>query len=197
MTDMPAQDDALREYFARQYSPDWDGGYDVERFPSYGAHWRTLNAQWNERLDELGAYGAAAAEEAFMRARRREAVERPRRARSGIGATRSLSRLDELTRELPYVPVTTATWRRAASLWAAARNTGNVTAPPEALDGDVLVAAQALEESAVVLTNNTRHFESLSVAAVDWTAVPPGAVAVSRNGLRPRWARVVPERRPS
>ncbi len=89
-----------------------------------------------------------------------------------IGATRSLSRLDELTRELPYVPVTTATWRRAASLWAAARNTGNVTAPPEALDGDVLVAAQALEESAVVLTNNTRHFESLSVAAVDWTAVP-------------------------
>jgi len=89
-----------------------------------------------------------------------------------LGAARSLSRLDELTRELPYVPVTTATWRRAAALWAAARNTGNVTAPPEALDGDVLVAAQALEESAVVLTNNTRHFESLSVRAVDWTAVP-------------------------
>ena len=89
-----------------------------------------------------------------------------------LGATRSLSRLDELTRELPYVAVTTATWRRAAALWAAARNTGNVTAPPEALDGDVLVAAQALEESAVVLTNNTRHFESLSVTAVDWTEVP-------------------------
>jgi predicted nucleic acid-binding protein len=47
-----------------------------------------------------------------------------------------------------------------------------VTAPPEALDGDVLVAAQAIEESAVVLTNNTRHFESLSVPVVEWTAVP-------------------------
>jgi predicted nucleic acid-binding protein len=78
-----------------------------------------------------------------------------------LGATRSLSRLDELTRELPYVPVTTATWRRAAAMWAAARNTGNVTAPPEALDGDVLVAAQALEESAIVLTNNTRHFDEV------------------------------------
>lgn len=89
-----------------------------------------------------------------------------------LGATRSLSRLDELTRELAYVPVTTATWRRAAALWAVARNAGNVTAPPEALDGDVLVAVQALEETAVVLTNNTRHFELLSVTALEWTAVP-------------------------
>ena len=89
-----------------------------------------------------------------------------------LGATRSLSRLDELTRELPYVPVTTAIWRQAAALWAVARNAGNVTAPPEALDGDVLVAAQALEEIAVVLTNNTRHFELLSVTAVEWAAVP-------------------------
>lgn len=89
-----------------------------------------------------------------------------------LGATRSLSRLDELTRELPYVPITTATWRRAAALWAAARNAGNVTAPPEALDGDVLVAAQALEESAIVLTTNTKHFDWLSVKAVDWAAIP-------------------------
>lgn len=88
-----------------------------------------------------------------------------------LGATKSLSRLDELTHELPYIPVTTATWRRAAELWAVARNTGNVTAPPEALDGDVLVAAQAIEEGAVVLTNNTRHFESLSVKAVDLAAL--------------------------
>src|SRR5580658_1832410 len=77
-----------------------------------------------------------------------------------LGATRSLSRLDELTRELPYIPVTTATWRRAAELWAVARNAGNV-----------LVAAQALEENAVVLTNNTRHFESLSGRAVDLAAL--------------------------
>jgi predicted nucleic acid-binding protein len=35
-----------------------------------------------------------------------------------IRATRSLARLDELSRELRYVPVTTATWRSAANLWA-------------------------------------------------------------------------------
>jgi predicted nucleic acid-binding protein len=58
-----------------------------------------------------------------------------------LGAATSLSRLDELARELPYAPITTATWRHAAALWAAARNSGNVTTPPEALDGDVLVAA--------------------------------------------------------
>ena len=31
------------------------------------------------------------------------------------------------------------------------------TAPPEALDGDVLVAAQAVEEGATILTTNSRH----------------------------------------
>jgi predicted nucleic acid-binding protein len=103
-----------------------------------------------------------------------------------LGAVRSLSRLDELTREIPYVPITTATWRRAAALWAAARNAGNVTAPLEALDGDVLVAAQALEESAVVLTNNTRHFDSLSVKALDWpqVALPVAPSRCNRRGAR-------------
>jgi hypothetical protein len=47
-----------------------------------------------------------------------------------------------------------------------------VTAPPEALDGDVLLAAQAFEEAAVVLTNNARHFELLSVQAMEPSAVP-------------------------
>jgi hypothetical protein len=61
-----------------------------------------------------------------------------------LGAATSLSRLDELSRELPYAPITRATWRHAAALWALTRSTGKLTAPPEALDGDVLVAAQAL-----------------------------------------------------
>jgi predicted nucleic acid-binding protein len=89
-----------------------------------------------------------------------------------IGATRSLAHLDELTRELIYLPTTTATWRRAAALWAAARNAGNVTAPPEALDGDVLVAAQAHEESALIVTTNPKHFGALSASALEWTAIP-------------------------
>jgi predicted nucleic acid-binding protein len=89
-----------------------------------------------------------------------------------VGAAISLRRLDELTRELSYAPITTATWRHAAALWAVARNSGNVTAPPEALDGDVLVAAQALEEGAEIVTTNTKHFQALSVTAMEWQAVP-------------------------
>ena len=71
---MAEQEEALRAYFARQYSPEWDGGYDLDRFPSYGAHWRTLNARWNERLEELGAYGAEEEEEGAARARRGASV---------------------------------------------------------------------------------------------------------------------------
>jgi len=89
-----------------------------------------------------------------------------------IGATVSLDGLDELARELTYVPVTTATWRSAAALWAGARSRGLVTAPPEALDGDVLLAAQAFEEDAAIVTTNTKHFEALSVPAFEWHAVP-------------------------
>jgi predicted nucleic acid-binding protein len=89
-----------------------------------------------------------------------------------VGAAASLGRLDELSRELSYAPITTATWRRAAALWAVARSGGNVTAPPEALDGDVLVAAQALEEGAAIVTTNSKHFQALSVTAMEWQAVP-------------------------
>lgn len=85
-----------------------------------------------------------------------------------IGATRSLSRLDELGRELRYVPVTTATWRSAARLWAWVRRTGKTTAANDGLDGDVLIAAQAISEDAVVITTNVRHFEPM-VRAMHWS----------------------------
>jgi predicted nucleic acid-binding protein len=90
-----------------------------------------------------------------------------RRELHRIGAQRSLARLDELTRELRYVPVTTATWRAAARLWAMLRNAGVPTAASAGLDGDVLIAAQALAEDAVVITTNTRHFERV-VRAGSW-----------------------------
>jgi hypothetical protein len=66
--DRPHDDALLRTWFARQYSVDWDGGYDADRYPSYGAHWRTLDAHWNARLAALGAYAAAEAEESAVRA---------------------------------------------------------------------------------------------------------------------------------
>lgn len=90
-----------------------------------------------------------------------------------IRAPRSIAHLDELGRELVYLPVTTATWRTAARFWATQRQTGRVTAPPDALDADVLIAAQALSEDAVVVTSNPRHFEGLA-RALEWRDVPAG-----------------------
>ncbi len=70
VADVPGTDEALRDFFARQYVPGWDGGYDVDRYPSYGDYWRKLDSGWSQRLEELGAYEAAEREEAHCRAAR-------------------------------------------------------------------------------------------------------------------------------
>jgi predicted nucleic acid-binding protein len=88
-----------------------------------------------------------------------------------LGSHRSLARLDELTRELRYLPTTTATWRTAARMWADLRRAGRVTG--DDLDGDLLIATQALEETAAVITANKKHFESVVDARV-WNDVPLG-----------------------
>ena len=89
-----------------------------------------------------------------------------------IDARRSLDRLDELERELRYVPVTTVVWRAAARLWAVGRRAGRPTADAASIDGDVLLAAQARAEDAVIVTTNPRHFELFAQACL-WTEVGP------------------------
>jgi predicted nucleic acid-binding protein len=91
-----------------------------------------------------------------------------------INSRQSLRRLDELTRELRYVPVTTATWRATARLWAEQRRAGRPTG--DGLDGDLLLAVQAREELAAVVTLNEKHFAGL-VDVLSWTAVPMSAPA--------------------
>ena len=86
-----------------------------------------------------------------------------------IDSRRSLRRLDELGRELRYVTISTSTWRVAARLWAATRRAGAPTG--DGLDADLLVAAQAIEERAVVVTDNPKHFEGL-VGTTRWSDVP-------------------------
>ena len=54
-----------------------------------------------------------------------------------------IQRLDDWKSRLEYQPLTTATMLKAAEFWAEARQTGKPTASPEALDGDVILAAQA------------------------------------------------------
>lgn len=71
----------------------------------------------------------------------------------------SLNKLDRLGALLDYAPLTTSMVRMAAQMWADARAAALPTASSKALDGDVLLAAQAKELDAVVLTDNRRHLE--------------------------------------
>lgn len=81
--------------------------------------------------------------------------------------SRSLARLDQLKQTLVYAPITTDVMLKAAELWADARKRGKPTADPKELDGDAVLAAQALELEAVVATENVGHL-SLFVEAKDW-----------------------------
>ena len=80
--------------------------------------------------------------------------------RSGHGE--SVIRLDDLERVLVYVPITTAIMLRAAELWARMRNLGLPTAEEASLDGDVILASQAMDVErsdgeTVVVTDNVGH----------------------------------------
>ena len=93
------------------------------------------------------------------------------------GATASLQRLDQVKAGLEYDPITTAVMLRAAELWAAARRAGRPTAPPEALDGDCLLAAQALlaagpGDVVTVATDNVGHLARF-VDAQPWETIAP------------------------
>src|SRR5690242_5187740 len=61
------------------------------------------------------------------------------------GKSAGLGRLDALKRLLTYAPITTAVMLRAAEFWAAARNAGRPAADDSSLDGDMILAAQAVE----------------------------------------------------
>ena len=62
------------------------------------------------------------------------------------GSDQAVDRLDDLyAHPARYLPINTAAMRTAANLWAQARRRGQPTAHDKALDGDVVVAAQAIE----------------------------------------------------
>jgi predicted nucleic acid-binding protein len=88
---------------------------------------------------------------------------------------RGIVKLDQFKIELGYLPLTTATMILAADLWAEARKLGKPSASDEALDGDVILAAQAIllqnaGHQVVVATTNTKHL-SLFVDARLWDAI--------------------------
>lgn len=68
-------EDLTKAFFSGIYPPDWDGGYDVDRYPSYGPDWRNSSRPAVARLGALGVYELAAAQEAFTRSRWRSRTE--------------------------------------------------------------------------------------------------------------------------
>jgi hypothetical protein len=64
---------------------------------------------------------------------------------------------------------------KAAELWARARNAGKPTADNKSLDGDAILAAQAVlvasyGHEVIIATSNTKHL-SLFADARDWQSI--------------------------
>jgi toxin FitB len=91
------------------------------------------------------------------------------------GKQKSINRLNKLS-QICLIPLTPETMRKAAELWAWVRNQGKPTASNESLDGDVILAAQAILQlksfdQVIVVTTNLKHisrFESEGICVVDW-----------------------------
>jgi toxin FitB len=96
--------------------------------------------------------------------------------RKGQASAKSIGRLDDLGRVLDFLPLDSETLRHAAELWAEARSLGKPTAAEHALDGDVILAAQALAVSGTVVTRNRKHL-SRFVTAKDYTEIDPSTAS--------------------
>ncbi|HJZ94208.1 MAG TPA: PIN domain-containing protein [Gemmataceae bacterium] len=89
------------------------------------------------------------------------------------GKASSIARLDALASATEYLPLSTVAMRKAADLWAAVRKAGKPTASEKAIDGDAILAGQAITLGApdfVVATTNVGHL-SRFVAAEEWRSV--------------------------
>lgn len=101
------------------------------------------------------------------------------RARKAAG----VERLDAFLAARPrdYLPLSTAAMRAAAQLWAEARQHGWPTSANDALDGDVILAAQAMTpwdgpDSILIATANVGHLSRFAPAEL-WESIQPGTSA--------------------
>lgn len=98
-----------------------------------------------------------------------------RRELERVGAEASLRALDELRASLVFAPITSPAMILAGRLWAESRRRGRATCAPERLDGDVILAAQALTaagstRSVAVASPNTRHLDQFLDVA-NWSTI--------------------------
>ena len=89
---------------------------------------------------------------------------------------KGIERLDALAGLLHYLPLSTAAIRQAAVLWAKARQQGQPTAADNALDGDVILAGQAIRlpqaSDVLIATTNVGHL-SRFIEAQLWLNIQP------------------------
>lgn len=72
---------------------------------------------------------------------------------------------------MTYTELTQEVWLRGAALWAHSRREGEPLP-----DSDILIAAHAIELSAILVTDNTRHFrlfEPLGLQLENWVTPAP------------------------
>ncbi len=94
-----------------------------------------------------------------------------------LGAATGLRRLDQVKATLEYAPITTDVMLQAAEFWAKARRAGLPTTDPHALDGDCILAAQAIlapgpGDVVIVATENVGHLARF-VDARPWDRIAP------------------------
>lgn len=88
-------------------------------------------------------------------------------------ATKQLQNLDALGLVTEYLPITTDAMRRAAELWAVARQTGQPTAGDDTIDADMILIGQAQSlqlPDAIIATTNVRHLARFFPAAI-WSSI--------------------------
>jgi predicted nucleic acid-binding protein len=96
-----------------------------------------------------------------------------------LQATSQISRLREFCSAVAgrYLSITDSDLDMAAKLWARARRAGRPTASPDALDADVVLAAQALSlgipaSEFVIATTNPAHLAQF-VPCKLWSNITP------------------------
>ena len=75
----------------------------------------------------------------------------------GQSTQRSIERLDAFRQQLEFLPLDSSVMLKAAEFWCQARLDGQPTASSDALDGDVILAAQAATVGGTVVTTNSKH----------------------------------------
>jgi predicted nucleic acid-binding protein len=87
-----------------------------------------------------------------------------------------ITRLDSLKARIVYAPITTEVMLLAAEFWAQARRQGRPTTDDRALDGDVILAAQAVVlarggDRVLIATTNVGHLGRFADAR-NWEEIP-------------------------